>query len=334
MPEYGIILLNLGGPDSIRSIQPFLYNLFSDPDIFRFPFGSVTQRFFARIISKLRARRLSKIYLEIGGRSPILSYTYVQAKGLERKLRLMIDCHVYIGMRYWHPMIDEAVEQAIKDGVRKIILVSLYPQFSRTTVGSSLNEFNRVIERLNLCRIEVYPVKSYPDNELYIKAVCERIDESIVKFSPDELKSFGMIFSAHSIPMKFVEDGDPYPLEIKRSVDAVLNHLKTKSKFKDIYQSARSAISYQSKVGPVRWLEPSTIDTVKKFVLDGIKNILVVPISFVSDNIETLYELGIKLRDIAIESGVNKFVVAEALNDSDTFIEALKNIVMEAIKNA
>ncbi len=333
MPEYGIILLNLGGPDSIKNVQKFLYNLFSDPDIFKFPLSSITQKPLAYLISKIRAKRSKKYYLKIGGRSPILSYTLVQAKGLEKKLSDHLDCKVYIGMRYFHPMIDEAVERALKDDVKTFILLPLYPQYSTTTTGSSFNEFYRTLKKLNITDRKIIEIKSYPDDELYIKSVAERIEEAMINFNEDEMKNFAIVFSAHSLPLKLVKKGDPYPIEVKKSVDAVLKYLKNNSPKSEFYKNARAEICFQSRVGPVRWLEPTTTDLVKKLAREGVKNLLVVPISFVSDHVETLYELGISLKEIATQNGISKFIVAEPPNDSDTFIEALKNIVLEAVKN-
>ncbi len=333
MPEHGIILLNLGGPDSVKNVEKFLYNLFSDPDIFKFPLSPLTQKFFARLISKFRAKKVIKYYLQIGGRSPILSYTLLQAKSLEKKLSPYLNAKVYIGMRYWHPMIDEAVEGALKDNVNTIILLPLYPQYSMTTTGSSFNEFYRIAKKLNLYDKRIIEIKSYPDDELYIKAMVERIEEAMRNFNDDDLKSFALIFSAHGVPMKFIQNGDPYFDETVKSYNAIVNYLKTKTDKKEIYSNIRTELCFQSRVGPLKWLEPSTIDTVKKLASEGLENMLVVPLSFVSDNIETLYELGIFIKEIAIKSGVKKYIVAEALNDSETFIEALKNIVLEAVKN-
>ncbi|CUU07975.1 ferrochelatase [Candidatus Kryptobacter tengchongensis] len=333
MPEYGIILLNLGGPDSIKNVEKFLYNLFSDPDIFKFPLSPMTQKFFAKLISKLRAKKVVKYYKQIGGRSPILSYTLVQAKLLEKKLEPTLDCKIYIGMRYWRPFIDEALERALKDNVQKIVLLPLYPQYSTTTTGSSFNEFYRALKKLNMNEKKIIKIRSYPDDEIYVKAMAERIEEAMENFNDEDFKSFSMIFSAHSLPVKFIRNGDPYLEETKKSYNAIINYLRNNSKRKEIYKNIKTELSFQSKVGPIKWLEPSTIDMIKKLANEGIKNILVVPLSFVSDNIETLYELGIFVRDIAIKNGVEKYMVAEALNDSETFSEALKNIVLEAIKN-
>ncbi|MEN3038506.1 MAG: ferrochelatase [Candidatus Kryptonium sp.] len=338
MPEYGIILLNLGGPDSTKNVEKFLYNLFSDPDIFKFPFPSLTQKTFAKLISKLRSKKVAKYYQKIGGRSPILSYTLIQAKLLEKKLEPFLDCKVYIGMRYWRPFIDEAIERALKDNSQKIILLPLYPQYSTTTTGSSFNEFNRALKRLNIISRgfdikQIIKIKSYPDNELYIKALAERIEEAAENFNDEDFKNFAVLFSAHSLPVKLIQNGDPYFHEISKSYNAITNYLQNNSKLKEFFKTAKTILCFQSKIGPTKWLEPSTVDSVKKLANEGIKNLLVVPLSFVSDNIETLYELGIFVKDIAIKNGIQKFIVTEALNDSETFIEALKNIVLEAVKN-
>lgn len=271
MPEYGIILLNLGGPDSIKNVEKFLYNLFSDPDIFKFPLSTLSQKFFAKLISKLRAKKVAKYYKQIGGRSPILSYTLVQAKLLEKKLESALDCKVYIGMRYWRPFIDEAVERALKDNIQKIILLPLYPQYSTTTTGSSFNEFYRTLKKLNITEKKIIEIRSYPDNEIYVKAMAERIEEAIENFNDYDFKSFCMLFSAHSLPVKFIQNGDPYLEETKKSYNAIINYLQNNSKAKEIYKNIKIQLCFQSKVGPVKWLEPSTINTIKKFANEGIK---------------------------------------------------------------
>ena len=264
---------------------------------------------------------------------PILSYTLVQAKLLEKKLKPFLDCKDYIGMRYRRPLINEALEMALKDDTQKIILLPLYPQYSTTTTGSSFNEFYRSLKKLNIDNKEIIEIKSYPNYEIYVKAMVERIEEAMANFNMDDLENLVLIFSAHSVPVKFIKNGDPYLDETIKSYNAILDYLRNKSERKEIYKNIRTELCFQSKVGPVKWLEPSTVETVQKLAKEGIKNMLVVPLSFVSDNIETLYELGIFVRDIAIKNGVKKFVVAEALNDSETFIEALKNIVLEAVKD-
>lgn len=331
MPENAVILLNLGGPDSLSAVRPFLINLFSDPEIFRFPLAPVMQKPLARLIARLRAPHAADHYRKIGGSSPILAHTRAQAERLAEKLAPVLDAAVYVGMRYWHPFIGEALDQAVQDGARRLILLPLYPQFSVTTTGSSLREVERLIQEKRLTSLKRVTIRSYPDHPLYVRAVAERIDEALREFSADELTRWGLIFSAHGVPLRFITDGDPYLMETERSVAAVLDHLRQRPMVASALASAQTVLSFQSKVGPVKWTEPSTIDTVRRFAEEGVESLLVVPISFVSDHVETLYELDVEVREIAHRSGIKKFVLMRALNDSDTFIEALKALVLDAI---
>jgi len=330
MPEHGVMLLNLGGPDSVRAVEPFLRNLFSDPDIFRVPLGRLWQRPVARAIAKVRARAVARRYAQIGGRSPLLMWTQRQAELLHQRLRPHLDCRVYIGMRYWHPFIEEAVRAALADRVRTLTLLPLYPQFSRTTTGSSLNEFHRVWRKLGDPAIRVIAIRSYPDHPLYVRAVAERIEETVRRHAFQD-DAWALIFSAHSLPVRIVEDGDPYLEETKRSVEAVLTYLRTRSAHREVYARVPATLAFQSRVGPVRWLEPATTDVVKRFARQGVRHLVLVPISFVSDHIETLHELGHEVREIARAHGIRTFALVEALNDSETFAEALKEIVLEAL---
>lgn len=329
MPEQGVLLLNLGGPDSLQAVEPFLRNLFADPDIWRVPLGRLWQRPLARAIAKARARDVARRYALIGGRSPLLMWTQRQAELLEQRLRPHLDCRVYIGMRYWHPLIEEAVRTALEDGVRALTLLPLYPQFSFATTGSSLNEFHRVWRKLGSPSIPVVTIRSYPDHPLYVRAVVERIEEATGRHNLREA-SWALIFSAHGLPVRFIKDGDPYLEETKRSVEAVLRDLRTRSEHREVYARVPTALAFQSRVGPIRWLEPSTVEVVKQFAREGVRHLVLVPISFVSDHIETLYELGHEVREVAQAHGIRTFVLVEALNDSETFAEALKEIVLEA----
>lgn len=331
VPQNAVILLNLGGPDTLSAVEPFLVNLFSDPDIFRFPLGTVVQKPLARVLARWRAPRVAEHYRKIGGGSPILAHTRAQAQRLAEKLAPVLDAAVYVGMRYWHPFIQEALEQAVQEGARRLILLPLYPQFSFTTTGSSLREVARLIEENRLTFIEQVTIRSYPDHPLYIRAVAERIVEALREFSDDELMRWGLLFSAHGVPLRFIADGDPYLVETQRSVAAVLDHLRHRPETASAVNRARTVLSFQSKVGPMKWLEPATSDTVKRLAEEGIENLLVVPISFVSDHVETLYELDIEVREIAHRCGIKKFVLMRALNDSETFAEALKALVLETI---
>lgn len=332
MSRTGVLLLNLGGPDSLESVEPFLFNLFSDPDIFSVPLGRWGRRWLARAIARARAPRVARHYALIGGRSPLLEWTRRQAERLEQKLRPHCDARVYIGMRYWHPLIEEAVGTALDEGVGSLTLLPLYPHFSRTTTGSSLNEFRRVWERRGSPAIPVRTIRSYPEHPLYVRAVAERIEEAVHRHALWD-PCWALIFSAHSLPVKLIEDGDPYLSETQRSVEAVVAYLRTQSARPDLYARVPVALAFQSRVGPLKWLEPSTVEVVRRFARQGIRHLVLVPISFVSDHIETLYELGHEVREIARAEGIRTFALVEALNDSETFLDALKELVLEALRS-
>ncbi len=310
-----VILMNLGGPGKVEEIEPFLFNLFCDPDIFHIPIG---QKLFAGIISKLRSGKVAKQYESIGGGSPIAELTEKQRVALAEELK-DYDVDVYTAMRYWHPLTKNIAAEVEKGNYEKIILLPLYPHYSIVTVGSSVKEWFRHYKGK---KEKVKIVKSYFDNPEYHHAVSAKIDETILKFPRNERESLFILFSAHSTPQSVINKGDPYQKEIIASVDSIMKLREN---------SNRYGISYQSKVGPVKWLKPSTEDFIKKLGEEGIKSLLVVPISFVSDHLETLFELGIEYRNTALQSGIKNYEVMNALNDSPQFIEALKNIVVKEL---
>ncbi|HYA11734.1 MAG TPA: ferrochelatase, partial [Thermodesulfovibrionales bacterium] len=268
----GVILLNLGGPDSLRAVRPFLYNLFSDRKIIRLgpPF---LQKPIAWLISSLRSRKTEKLYRLIGGRSPILNITSKQAEALGEALNSsLITYHsslsvkVYVGMRYWHPFIEEVVPKISRDGVRKLIALSMYPHYSHATAGSSLSRLQEVISEYP---IEIFCISSWHDHPLYIEALIDVIKKGLDSFNHSA--SVHLLFSAHNLPESLIKEGDPYINQIKETIRKITERLNTKW-----------YLSYQSKSGPVKWLRPSTGEMLKRFAELGYKNILVVPISFVS----------------------------------------------------
>lgn len=318
--QTGIILLNLGGPDSIRAVKPFLFNLFSDRDIIRLgpPF---LQKPIAFIISQLRSDKTERAYSLIGGRSPILDITKAQAEALESSLNPSPITHhqlprikVYVGMRYWHPLIEETVERAIKDGVKSLLGLSLYPHYSIATTGSAKKEFERVI-KYRKEKISYAFINSWYDNPFYIDAMVDVIKRGFESFG-----QMPVLFSAHSLPERFIIEGDPYLEEIKGTIKAISTKIEIES-----------YLSFQSKSGPVKWLEPSTEEMLHTLSERGIKNLLVVPISFISDHIETLYEIDILYKGLAGRIGINLFRT-ESLNTHPLLIRALQDLVIRKIK--
>jgi len=352
MMHIGILLLNLGGPDSLDAVRPFLYNLFSDREIIRLG-PSLMQKPLAWLIATLRSKKTGRYYSMIGGKSPILDITRAQAKALEETLNSAADAEtrrhgdkhvspsqgisqsplrrvspsslkVYVGMRYWHPFIDDVLFEMHKNGIEKVIALSLYPQYSVTTSGSSARRVDRVAADYP---IEVHHISSWHNHPLYIVALADVIKKGLESFSapssdshPSSADDIHLLFSAHSLPRKIIDEGDPYEQQTIETVQAVVTKVPLKWH-----------LSYQSKSGPVEWLEPSTEEKLKELARDGVKNILVVPISFVSDHIETLYEIDILYKTMAEKLGMNLKRV-DSLNTHPLFIKALEEIVIKGLR--
>jgi protoporphyrin/coproporphyrin ferrochelatase len=316
----GVVLLNLGGPDSSDAVEPFLYNLFSDPDIIDFPLSFLFRKKLAKVISSRRAPGVIEQYNEIGGRSPIREHTETQARLLEEELNQRgIDSRVYVAMRYWRPFTSDALDAIERDGVKEIVLLPLYPHYSKATTESSVKEWDCRVRERGL-ELATRLVESYFDHPPYIDALIERMNEGLERFPADHRSGVNILFSAHGTPMKLVRQGDPYSGHIAGTIEAILS----RGGF-----SQPSHLCYQSKVGPLKWLEPSTPDTIKKLAAEGVKDMFLVPVAFASDHLETLFELGIEYRRQAKEAGVHQYEVMEGLNDSPTFIKALADLVAE-----
>lgn len=314
MSPSAVVLFNLGGPDSLQAVQPFLENLFNDPDIFKLPF----QKQFAKFISKKRAPKVEEEYKLIGGKSPIGMWTEMQRASLEKILSTKNRLDVYVAMRYWHPLTEEVAQIISSKNYEKILLLPLYPHFSISTTGSSFNEWKRFY---NGDARQIF-IDEYCEHPIYIKAINERIDESL-KIFPDEKRSGAhLVFSAHGTPVSYVKKGDPYSFQIMKTIEAVMKRRN---------YSHKHSLCFQSKVGPMKWLKPATDTTIKSLAEKGEKNLLIIPISFVSDHIETLFELDIEYRHVADECGIENYFVMKGLNDSPTFINALADIVKQKL---
>jgi ferrochelatase len=312
----GVVLFQLGGPDSLEAIEPFLYNLFCDPDIIDFPFAKLARKPLAKLISTSRAKHVAHHYAEIGGKSPILEFTRRQAVALEQELQRDLDAKVVIAMRYWHPLTAAAVAEMAAYGPDEIVLLPLYPQYSKTTTGSSLNEWNRCYEQAKACSTRI--VENFYEDSGYLDSVVAAINRCV-----DGLDDLDIVFSAHSVPVAVIEAGDPYQRQIEHTVDLVWERGQW---------PARRHTCYQSKVGASKWLRPSMHETVKKLAAAGSKHMLVVPISFVSDHVETLHEIDIEHREQARELGISDFRMMPGLNDSPDFIRALAGLVRAQVE--
>jgi ferrochelatase len=313
--KLGVVLFQLGGPDSLESVEPFLYNLFSDPDIIDFPFARIARQPLARLIAARRAKHVQHHYAELGGCSPLIANTMRQAEALEARLRRDVDARVVVAMRYWRPFTEEAIAQLERHRPAEIVLLPLYPQYSKTTTGSSLNEWARRFQP-NGWAPRVHTVEEFHEDERYIDAVCRAIDRTLAQFPAPRDVDF--VFSAHSVPVAVIESGDPYQRHIERTVDLV---------WRRGGWSGRRHLCYQSKVGASKWLRPSMHETIRDLASGGRRQVLVAPISFVSDHVETLHEIDIEHRRQARELGIGEYRMVPGLNDSPEFIEALAALV-------
>ena len=318
--KIGVVLFQLGGPDSLEAIEPFLYNLFCDPDIIDFPFARIARQPLAKLISTTRAKKVAHHYAEIGGRSPILEFTRRQAVALEAELRRDLDARVTIAMRYWHPLTEAAIAEMEQFAPEELVLLPLYPQFSKTTTQSSVNEWNRRFHA-NGWRPGVHLIEQFHEDPAYIDAVAAKVDECLEGYP--HAADLDMIFSAHSVPVAVIEAGDPYQRQIERTVELVCARGGW---------PGRRHVCYQSKVGASKWLQPSMHETVKKLAAAGSHHILVVPISFVSDHVETLHEIEIEHREQARGLGIEDYRMMPGLNDDARFIAALGALVRKEVQ--
>ena len=309
MGKTGVVLLSMGGPDSLDAVQPFLYNLFSDHDIIRIP--RPIQKPVAWLISKVRAKKTRHYYELMGGKSPQKEQTLEQARKLQE---LLGDRYrVVVAMRYWHPFTKEALEELFKEKIERIILLPMYPQFSTTTTGSSFREFERVYRKYSYPKVPILRVKDYHDHPLYIRAMVENIKENLGNW-----KDYFFLFSAHSLPLYVIEEGDPYKKQTERTVKLIMEH----------FPNVPYRLGYQSKVGPIKWLEPMTDRLIEDLAKEGVKKLAVIPVSFVSEHSETLYELDIQYGSLAKNLGIEDYRRIPTLRTHPTFMEALKDIVL------
>ncbi|HEC14749.1 MAG TPA: ferrochelatase [Rhodospirillales bacterium] len=323
MSRVAVILFNLGGPDGPGTVRPFLFNLFNDPAIIKMP--GPLRWFLAKYLAAKRTPAAQAIYAQIGGRSPLLDLTLKQAHALEDRLNGAQGSNSYkafIAMRYWHPFSHEAAREARKYDPDKVILLPLYPQFSTTTTGSSLKDWKKAARRVGL-HAKTYFIEQYPAQRDFIKAHVTLLKEALLEIErEDGAFSTRVLFSAHGLPKKIVAAGDPYPKQVEETVHAVVKKMAN--------PDLDWVLCYQSRVGPLEWIGPSTDAELRRAGRDKV-SVVVVPIAFVSEHSETLVELDIEYRDLAKEWGVPRYYRVPALGVSDEFIEGLANLAKETL---
>ena len=318
MSRVGIVLLNLGGPERIQDVGPFLYNLFADPEIIRLPIPAL-QKPLAWLISTLRSNKSQEAYRSIGGGSPLRRITDQQARELQSLLRKRdVDATTYVAMRYWHPFTESAVADMKADGIEQVVVLPLYAHFSISTSGSSFRELQRLRQGdERFAQLPLRAIRSWHDHPGYLKAMAQLIEREIdACVDPSTAHVF---FSAHGVPKSYVEEaGDPYQKEIESCAELIMKTLGRENPW---------TLAYQSRVGPVEWLQPYTEEALEELGEKGVKELVVVPISFVSEHIETLEEIDIEYREIATEAGVSNFRRVPALDTDPTFIASLADLV-------
>ena len=321
--KIAVLLVNFGGPDNLRSVKPFLYNLFSDPTVLNFPFANLYRKPLAWLISNMRNKASSETYKKIGGISPLIPITYLQAEKLQNlftKNELPVD--IFIGFRYCKPFIEDALTEISSSKYERLIILPLYPQYSYTTTGSVELVVNNWLKKNNLNDMKIHFIKQWHLDEDYIESYVRLISNSLTNL---DLRSTEIIFSAHSIPVFNIENGDPYQKHIIETANLIIEKLSWKKRWH---------IAYQSKLGPVKWLEPGTDKVIEQIAQRNKNaNILVVPISFVCEHVETIFEIGVLYKEIANKLGIKRFARVPALNTDKYLIQALYNQVVSCLEN-
>ena len=309
-----VILFNLGGPDKLESVEPFLFNLFYDPAIISIP--SIFRYPLAKFISKKRAPIAKNIYKEIGNKSPILELTQNQAKSLENNLTTKGDYKCFIVMRCWHPRASDVIKKVKEYNPEEIILLPLYPQFSASTSGSSINEWNGLCEKENY-KVKTKTICCYPTENNFIESHVNLIKRTLIDLKNDNFK---LLFSAHGLPESKIKKGDPYQWHVEETVNKIMSKLKA--------ENLDYVISYQSRVGPMKWIGPSTDAEIIKYSKEN-KGIVIVPVAFVSEHSETLVELDIKCKKLAERNGCAFYKRIPALGIEENFIKGLAALVLQ-----
>ncbi len=309
-----VILFNLGGPDKLESVEPFLFNLFNDPEIISIP--SIFRYPLAKLISKKRAPIAKNIYKEIGNKSPILKLTQNQAKSLENNLSKKGNYKCFVVMRCWHPRASDVIKKVKEYNPAEIILLPLYPQYSTSTSGSSINEWN------DLCKKENYQIKTkticcYPTENNFVESHILLINKTLKSI---ENNNFKLIFSAHGLPKNKIKKGDPYQWQVEETVKEIISKIKN--------ENLDYIISYQSHVGPLKWIGPSTDEMIIQYSKEK-KGIVIVPIAFVSEHSETLVELDIEYKELAEKNGCSFYKRVPALGIEENFIKGLTELVLK-----
>jgi ferrochelatase len=316
-----VVLLQLGGPDTLDAIEPFLRNLFGDKDIISLPWP--IRQFVARRIAKKRAPKVRPVYERLGGGTPLIPQTMAQAKTLERRLSsLGFDFPVRVGMRTWHPFIEDVVRELVEQGTERIIALPLYPHSCRATSVNHIKEVERVLKKLK-ANVELISIDGFAEHPRYVECMAELLQRTLSMDAEDAPQPMHILFTAHSIPVSFLKrKTERYIDEVEASVRAIVSRIAKGSDW---------SLCYQSRLGRVEWVGPYTEERIVELAKEGVRSLVVVPVSFVSEHIETLHELDEDYYEVAVEAGIERFMRVATPQTNPIFIDALADLVEEAI---
>jgi len=324
VPALAVVGMNLGGPDSLDAVEPFLDNLFRDPDVIHLGWARPLQSLFARVISHRRAPLSRRAYDQIGGRSPLLAETTAQVAAVVARLASTgVAAKPYVAMACWHPFSWEAIAAVESDGLRRAVALPFYPQYSETTTGSSVKALRRAAAATarGTAGIEIAAVRSYPVAEGFVTALADTLTEAIATLPAALRAEAPVLFSAHGLPESYIRKGDPYLDEVRSTVAAVSRRLAL---------GARAQLSFQSRVGRRRWLGPDTEDALDRLGESGATAVVVCPVAFTGEHLETLQELDIVYRQRALGRGLKHFARARTVGTHPAFIDALAGLTRDA----
>jgi ferrochelatase len=321
-PPIGLVVMNLGGPDSLDDVEPFLRRLFGDPDVIQLGWLSFLQPLLARAVAKRRGPMSRAAYQQIGGRSPIRAETTAQADAVAAELaRRGLAVKPVVAMAAWHPFANEALSALAAAGIGRAVALPLYPHESRATTGSSLNQLEEA--RADQGGIEIAAIKRYPDADGYVRAVVERFEEAVATLPAEHRQTAPVLFSAHGLPESYIKRGDPYLDDVRITVEAVIRRLGI---------GPRARLCFQSRVGPQRWLGPTTEAVLDELAGAKTPAVVVVPIAFTGEHIETLQEIDILYKERAQQAGIVHFARARTVGCHPAFIGALADLVEAAAR--
>lgn len=317
----GLVLLNMGGPDSLRAVRPFLYNLFSDRDLIQLPAGALLQKPFAWLISRVRAPKVKLNYASIGGKTPLLEWTQKQAQGTAQILGEQVE--PFVAMRYWNPRAEDCLHKMKAQGVEQAVVLSMYPHYTNATTGSSIKDFAAAAAKI-YPELKYTVIREWYDWPAYLDSLANRIREGLEKFHELVRDEIPILFSAHALPQKFIDEGDPYLDHVLCTVRGVMER----------FEERPWKLGFQSRTGPVKWMEPDSLDVLEQLGAEKAPGALIVPISFVSDHIETLQEIDFEFRMHAEQVGLPRFERTPSLNDNEDFLQALAGLVRDHLEKS